>query len=843
MMLRSPYILLIAFLYLYTPYLSGQNDSLTGLYFSSYEVVQEKRTSLDLSPGASFRLSGRFSLAFDIQFRRDDGFYGYIFRAIGDERTNIDFVSNLASDTSNFWLVYKDQTLLSYNWEDIPSIAYNQWVSVRFDFDLDHSRLLFSMNGKEQEVSVPGLSLLKTFHLVFGACRLNAFHSTDVCPMSVKDVRLYKDDRLFRQWALGEHNRDKVYDKIAGAEASVDNPVWLIDKYIKWRKLKDIHIDRLLGITADTAVSRLFFVNDKAVYSLLLHTLEMDSIPYAQGRPYQNAQGKDIVYNPYTDELWSYDLGSPHISRFNFKTSAWSHAPATMAESAFAHNNKMISPVDSSLVSILGYGYYTYKSMVNHYNAATAQWEQTDRSEQIPPRYLSSMGRLNEYEALVFGGYGSKSGRQELAPGSYYDLYVFDLRTFSFSHLWTLPGQASPFVPSETLVINPSEDCFYTLVYNNGYYDSYLQLARYGLQSPSVELVGDSIPFKFRDTETWVYLYLNEQKSDLIALVNHNDELALYAIAYPPLTMEDVWQTPPRSLALGWYVALAAGLLLLLACFILRKKKLWLGLPPLRRGTKESIHIMLLPPAKRREQSAIYLFGEFQVFDKEGRDMTPSFSPTLKHLFLFLLLHSTNSHKGLTSAKLDETLWHDKIGDSARNNRNVNLSKLRTLLDEIGGMEISNKNALWKIELSGDMYCDYFDILEILASPEMQTLGATDIYRLLGLLSSGEFLYTLHAEWAEAPKSVFIESIAKFLDMFLQLPSTRHNTNLRYHIAEYLLSVDSLNEVALTIKCSILNQLGKQSLAKITYDAFTKEYEKLLGTPYPITFKEIVRGR
>jgi hypothetical protein len=33
--------------------------------------------------------------------------------------------------------------------------------------------------------------------------------------------------------------------------------------------------------------------------------------------------------------------------------------------------------------------------------------------------------------------------------------------------------------------------------------------------------------------------------------------------------------------------------------------------------------------------------------------------------------------------------------------------------------------------------------------------------------------------------------------------------------------------------------MGKRSLAKITYDAFTREYEKLLGTPYPVTFKEI----
>ncbi|MDR1938897.1 MAG: hypothetical protein LBQ73_10440, partial [Tannerellaceae bacterium] len=400
-MIRSTYILLIAFLFLYDPCVSGQNDSLTGLYFSSYETVQEKRTSLNLSPGSPFRLSGRFSLEFDIQFRRNDGFYGYIFRAIGNDGANIDFVFNLASETSNFWLVYKDQTLLSYKWEDVPSIEYNRWVKVRIDFDVNNSRLVFSMNGKQQEVSVPGISSLETFRLVFGACRLDAFHSADVCPMSVKDICLYKENRLYRRWELGKHNRNKVYDRIAGAEAEVENPVWLIDKYMKWRKIKDIHISNLLGIDADTAMSRLFFIDGQAVYSLSMHTLEIDSIPYTGGMSYRNTQGRDLVYNPYTGELWSYDLANPHISRFNFKTSAWSYAPSATTESAFAHHNKIVSPIDSSLVTILGYGHYTYKSMVNHYNASTSQWEQTDRSGQIPPRYLSSLGRLNEYEALV----------------------------------------------------------------------------------------------------------------------------------------------------------------------------------------------------------------------------------------------------------------------------------------------------------------------------------------------------------------------------------------------------------------------------------------------------------
>ena len=82
-----------------------QDEVLSGLFFSSHEVIQEKRTSLNLTPSGAFNYPDGFSLEMEANFRRGDGYYGYIFRIIGDEHTNIDLVSNLASTSSNFWLV------------------------------------------------------------------------------------------------------------------------------------------------------------------------------------------------------------------------------------------------------------------------------------------------------------------------------------------------------------------------------------------------------------------------------------------------------------------------------------------------------------------------------------------------------------------------------------------------------------------------------------------------------------------------------------------------------------------------------------------------------------------
>lgn len=158
----------------------SQNELLSGLYFSSHEVIQDKRTSLNLTPEAPFRFPDGFSLEMEVNFRHGDGHYGYIFRIIGNGHTNIDLVSNLASTSSNFWLVLKDKVLFSYQWADIPNSGFDRWTKIRLDVDIHNSKLAISLNGKKMETQVADLTGLKDFNIVFGACRNNSFFNTDV---------------------------------------------------------------------------------------------------------------------------------------------------------------------------------------------------------------------------------------------------------------------------------------------------------------------------------------------------------------------------------------------------------------------------------------------------------------------------------------------------------------------------------------------------------------------------------------------------------------------------------------------------------------------------------------
>jgi hypothetical protein len=50
------------------------------------------------------------------------------------------------------------------------------------------------------------------------------------------------------------------------------------------------------------------------------------------------------------------------------------------------------------------------------------------------------------------------------------------------------------------------------------------------------------------------------------------------------------------------------------------------------------------------------LFGDFKAISKEGQDITGSFAPILRQLFLIIMLYTIKNGKGISSIKLKEFL-------------------------------------------------------------------------------------------------------------------------------------------------------------------------------------------
>ncbi len=828
--------------------LSGQQNLSSGLYFSSHEVVMDERTSLNLTPEKPFLLHDGLSLEFDASFRRDDGYYGYIFRVIGDGETNIDLIANLASADDNFRLVIRDKVVISYAWRDIPDGVYDHWINVKVKIDTKNSKLEVSFNGKRKDVNIEEIRGIKEFDVIFGANRTDAFFTNDVCPMSLKDIRVFdSDDMVFRHWKLSKHGRGNyIFDEVKNAKAYVENPEWYIDRHIKWRKRKTISVDPLFGISHDAENGRVFLTDKDNLYVLHTGSWLIDTIPFIKGHPYLSLLEKPVIYNKFTNELWSYNFSSPEINKFNLSAGTWSFDALLDSELEYIHHNRFISPRDSSLVTILGYGYYNYKADVNHFDPNLGILERTDLRDQIEPRYLSSSGFVNDHTVLVFGGFGSKSGRQELSPRVFYDLFAFNLDDFSFEKLWSLETPKEPFVPGENLIYDNDQNSFYTLVFNNLTFETNLQLARLDVREPQLYLYDESIPFKFLDTKSWVNLFLNQKTSELVAITTHNSDVSVYTMAYPPLKSHEVFQDFEGNdhLARFW-IYLVIGILVVstIGFMVIRLKlrKKLLRYLSRKKKTQAYSHPLSIGQTERVKKSSISIIDGFQIFDTNGIEITPDFSPKMKELFLYIFLNTLKKERGISSSKIEENLWGDKSEKSAMNNRNVNISKLRQALDKVGGIKILCENSNWKIEVSDSIYFDYLEVLKIIDVKNDTEAGIEQLTKLIGLLRGCEFLANMNASWTDQFKADFADKIIDFIISLKDSSVFQNNSNIQLALIDCLFIYAPLNEFALKEKCRILNDLGKRSSAKNVFDRFSSLYEEILGEKFSISFKELLK--
>lgn len=819
-----------------------QDDLRSGLYFSSHEVIKDKRTSLNLTPRSPFRFSGNFSIEFEANFRQGDGHYGYIFRLLGMDGTNIDLVSNLISSTSNFWLVYKEQTLFSIKWDQLPGIGHNEWIKINFEVDIPTSTISFSINDVTRDVILPESIGTDLFNIIFGALDHKQFASVDVCPMSLKNISISHNGEPYRHWKLAEHLNEKVYDEIKNDKATVQNPIWIIDRHVEWRKVKEFHVDNLMGSTHDLRNRRVLILSDAELYSVDMDSYKIDTISYSENRPFEDKYARQVIYNEYFNQLWSYDFDADTINIFDFYTQSWSENPAQPIESLYAHQNRFISPVDSSLISLLGYGHYKYSSDVYHYNRQLKSWEIFDRRDQISPRYLSGATVVNDSTALIFGGFGSHTGHQELSPGFYYDLFYFNLTDLTFQKILTFPNPETPFVPSESMVYDKESNSFYALVYNSMQHNTHLRLGRFDIDNGDYIIYNDSIPYDFLDIASWVFLFLDEKKNELIAYISSGSKIEIHSIAYPPKFRQDILQNSEAEKSSTFLYWLIPTILLITVGVIYRpwkKPRLVLDRDEKR---VELMEVEMLKPIEQDRSSSIYLLGNFKIMDSTGNDLTGNFAPTTAHLFLLILMTTVKNGKGTTSQELRNILWFDKDDQSARNNRNVYINKLRLILKSFRELEIINEGGSQTVIGLENIYCDYVRIHALIQTLKNNKVFNKNIFcELVDLALTGKLLPYVQHEWLEPFQTEYTNSLIEILLRYRENTEVRKDLNLLLKMADVILLHDNIDEDAISLKCYALYTMGNKKQALEAFNKFELDYETLLAEKTTLSFENLVK--
>lgn len=834
-----------------------------GLGFSSHEVIQDKRTSLELFPGDNFCTQQDFEIAFDLAFlpgRKD--YFGYIIRVVNNEQDNIDLIYDVRAEAGkqHFKLVIGGK-LTNIAFDLDTSSLFRQWNRFHLQFDLQHDKLVLIQGRMLFTQEKIGLKPGDCFKIYFGASQHKQIKLTDVPPMKIRDVEISKGGAVKYHWPLNEREGNMARETEQGKDAAVINPVWIKNLHYEWRLLKQMTVKRSPSFAFNARQGLLYVVTADSLYDLYTVTGQMTATGYKSGQQ-PLLRGNQSLYINEAQKLYNIYIDHQFVSAYDEKIKDWNKKETTGPVTDFWQFNKFYSAPDTSLYLFGGYGHFLYRGAMKRYHIPTASWDTVMLSgDKLMPRYLAAAGINSKGDgAYILGGYGSETGQQILDPKSFYDMLYIDLQKHTVKKLFEIKPGKEDFVFANSLVVNESANTYYGLAYPNTKYSSQLQLLQGSLNSADYTVVGNTIPYAFRDVTSFADLFYCPLSKQLIAVTSlqagvdndGNYTINIYTLSSPPVVAVDAYDAAgalraPKTSRL-YYVYIVAGIVLLIAgigYYRFRKRKEAASLKPavvtdtpVVAPVQEGASLFEpLTPAPVAD--AIYLFGEMQVVDRDGADITRQFTPLVKELFLIILLYSIKKGRGVSSEKLTELLWFDKSTQSARNNRSVNMTKLKAILDKLPGCLLSNETGAWKIEIDPAVVTvDYYQYLQIVKNKT--ALTRQKIQQLAGITQRGSFLSHLEYAWlAEFKAEVSNDIIDTYLNFAATMPLAE-DPEFLVKMANDIFYFDPVNEDAMALQCKALAHQGKHSLAKQAFEKFSKQYKAIYGEDFGRDFQSVL---
>lgn len=851
-------LFIISFL-VYSILINSQNINY-GLTFQSIDVNKDIRTGLDLTADESLNLSDGFTLEFDLKFHSEVFSYGYVFRIIEDNFISLDLITNTKLKTLYFVLNGKENIFSNIEFsKDIVKI--DEWLHLKIV--AAKKNIVFTVNGLSKEMP---LSFKNMRHLdfLFGKNRHSLFYTSDVPSMTIKNL-IIKDanSKIIRNWKMFKHGEDGVYDEEKNVRATVLNGKWVVDKYATWQKEITISTkDKNPQIAYDQKQNRLFMATNDSLIIYAIDQRQKQSIAVKKGNIFRSG-GSHMIFDSKNDRLLSYSILYDNFITFDFKSQEWSSNQTDEGFPPLQQHNRLIDTVSNQLILFGGYGIHKYRAELFRHKLDGGNWQVKNLSDQITPRYLSSMVYLEKNKLLVLGGYGNASGKQEALSTNLYDLWEIDYKTYKCKKLAQFEtASGDHFLFSNSMVVDKDNQLAHLLAYNNDRFYSSIRLMSFDWGKSQIKQLADSIPYNFLDIESFCDLVLDQKSQKFYALILQMGEsnlynVEIYSLNYPPLNSDDIYQKDLQTKSGIFfsrrniiYLLIVAVLFILgiSIVFYIRKKsisrKKTQNLFPERESISEDELIQKKEKNVGEFQkvvSSINFLRGFQVYDNSGNDITEDFTSVIKQLFLYIFLNTINEGKKITSEKINETFWLGMDKTSASNNRSVNVRKLRTLLEKVDGIEILNKNSYWYASVDERLGCDYLQVVSLMKKiKEQNTFNKSQLQAVLDIALTGVLLPNISVDWLDDFKSDYSNSIIDIFTKAMEQSDIRDDLKLMLRISNLILLHDSIDESAIKNKCIVLYKLGQKGSSKLCYERFYAEYEKILNTKPDFTYKNIL---
>jgi two-component SAPR family response regulator len=784
-------------------------------------------------------LTKETSLSFDLYVRRENAF-GMVCRMLSDKKENIDLYIAIGDDGKHYPMCLVNESI--YLLPD--EIQYEQWVETNIRLSKENE---ITVSYGTSVLSIPyPVSEISDVRISFGLCPFLDYTIYDIASANIRNIKIFNNEKQVRHWKLEKYDGNISYDLQASVPAHSKNARWIADDYSTWECFYQKQLAHSSLFTFCEKQEKLYILPFDQKDIILIYDLKSskETVVKSKNNHQISSNCSDLVYDEILNRLIAYNLEEESLFIFSFDSEMWSdngNYYFSTGKYGSCYNSIIYSSSDSLLYLFGGYGYLKYYNGLTRLNIYSNSITY-HTLEEVTPRSYASITKIGD-TLYLFGGRGSKTGRQEVFPQNYIDLYAVDLTSGKADCLWKINNTDTAFYPGENMIYNENEKCFYTVTDEND-----LTLIRFKKNTPGYETVSYSTFDHTYPVAFYRSLYFSSDAQKFYALTARNTStddwlIELHALNYPPVLLNPPGSTTAGAGNFSGYLWAGSVVVLLSAClilFLLRKHK---NNKPLPKNDFLKINLSDTSSVETTydfSRSAIRLLGEFCITDASGNDITKQFSPTLKDIFVLLFLNSESGNMGLTSKELVRLFWYDKDKEAAKNNRNVYFSRLRSILFDMNRSEIVNVQGSWKINPGPGVICDYTEALKALHQFQKEPHQTENIHSLLGLLQRGVLLPNIENEWIDGFKRNFSDKVIDVLTGLSQSKSHHLDDKQKLQMADILFSHDYLSEEALFLKCSVLIYAGKKGSAKDVYNNFCKEHFNFLKMPYKYSLSDVL---
>ncbi len=809
-------------------------EKTNGLLFSSGEEKVDNRTSLLFFDDKPLKIQDSLRLSFDISiwdFQR----FGHIFRMIDERKKEVEFVFvNFYGDNQ----MYLDfHSPITHKSVQIPiskeSIENKKLLHIDFFFNLEQDKTTITIDDETYVCTPIGLENPSAVKLAFGLYGLNL----DVPQMLLKNICFDTFKNKILEFPLAESSGNRAYATKSREKATVKNPNWMINKHFYWQAKTSFTVDKQAFVTYDRSLNQLLITNGD---SLLLYNLRNDvfSQRYPLHSP-RNFRINDVLFNAQTNDLLL--LGSEPLPLFerelmpnNCSVSYINTDDATVA----LHHNSFLSPTND-LFMFGGYSNYTYSNSLSKINLESLTREELNYSgDVILPRLYSGCAVTGD-DVYIFGGFGNETGKQEHVGRNLYDLYKLNIETQQITKLWELPEVPKfEFIPGKDLVLDQDENKVYAFCYAHHKSNTIGYLCRFDIDTGSYEFVSDSVSLKSEEMSSSVHLFFNELLQEFYVVIielneNNHSDIKIYSLQSPPITQVFLNKADAQSKH-----SLVAGLTVVVLLLLVFSIGVYLYL--IRKKTSNFVNFEDIIPliadseifdTYLQKHSAVYIFGNFTAFDKDGNDISYRFSSKLRSLFTLILLNS-GYKTGITTEKLTSGLWPDKELSEAKNIRGVTINRFRGVLADIEGITLQHQNSQWFFEFEKNFYLDYFEyrlLINELANTDIP-VAEERLDKLYGILSKGTFLQSLQEQVFDTFKSTIEAELIDLLKTQIDALFKMKSYHKVVQFAGIYNMIDPTDKSVFDLCVKAYNKLDKKQESAVFINQYKKIYKNITGT-------------